>query len=91
VNEQWSGHGRQRVAANALGRVYARRAEPFLLMVRADPEPDPEDGGGRRDRQPAPWRAGEIPAPAGPADLQTPGDAGPVRTGAGNEPSVNGR
>ncbi|MEU7871113.1 hypothetical protein [Dactylosporangium sp. NPDC049140] len=33
-----------RAAANPLGRVHARRAEPFLLMVRAEPEPDPETG-----------------------------------------------
>ncbi|MFI5906356.1 hypothetical protein [Dactylosporangium sp. NPDC051541] len=33
-----------RVATNPLGRVHARRAEPFLLMVRAEPEPDPETG-----------------------------------------------
>ncbi|WP_433055853.1 hypothetical protein [Dactylosporangium sp. CS-033363] len=33
-----------RVAGNPLGRVHARRAEPFLLMVRAEPEPDPETG-----------------------------------------------
>jgi hypothetical protein len=33
-----------RVAGNPLGRVHARRAEPFLLMVRADPEPDPDTG-----------------------------------------------
>ncbi|WP_432834546.1 hypothetical protein [Dactylosporangium sp. CA-092794] len=33
-----------RVAGNRLGRVHPRRAEPFLLMVRAEPEPDPETG-----------------------------------------------
>ncbi|GAA3275422.1 hypothetical protein Dvina_03540 [Dactylosporangium vinaceum] len=33
-----------RVAQNPLGRVHARRAEPFLLMVCAEPEPDPETG-----------------------------------------------
>ncbi|WP_426509873.1 hypothetical protein ACPPVO_03600 [Dactylosporangium sp. McL0621] len=33
-----------RAAGNPLGRVHARRAEPFLLMVRAEPEPDPETG-----------------------------------------------
>jgi hypothetical protein len=33
-----------RVASNPLGRVHARRAEPFLLMVRAEPEPDPQTG-----------------------------------------------
>ncbi|MFG2037655.1 hypothetical protein [Dactylosporangium sp. NPDC048998] len=33
-----------RVAGNRLGRVHARRAEPFLLMVRAEPDPDPETG-----------------------------------------------
>jgi hypothetical protein len=33
-----------RVAGNPLGRVHARRAEPFLLMVRAEPEPDPHTG-----------------------------------------------
>ncbi|WP_432985047.1 hypothetical protein [Dactylosporangium sp. CA-233914] len=33
-----------RVAVNPLGRVHARRAEPFLLMVRAEPEPDPQTG-----------------------------------------------
>ncbi|MER7002129.1 hypothetical protein ABT297_03655 [Dactylosporangium sp. NPDC000555] len=33
-----------RVAGNPLGRVHPRRAEPFLLMVRAEPDPDPETG-----------------------------------------------
>ena len=33
-----------RVGGNTLGRVHPRRAEPFLLMLRADPEPDTEDG-----------------------------------------------
>ncbi|MER7275729.1 hypothetical protein ABT369_14830 [Dactylosporangium sp. NPDC000244] len=38
-----------RVAGNPLGRVHARRAEPFLLMVRAEPEPDPETGATRAE------------------------------------------
>ncbi|GAA2377617.1 hypothetical protein [Dactylosporangium salmoneum] len=33
-----------RAAGNPLGRVHARRAEPFLLMVRAEPDPDPDTG-----------------------------------------------
>jgi hypothetical protein len=33
-----------RVAGNPLGRVHPRRAEPFLLLVRAEPEPDPDTG-----------------------------------------------